>query len=336
MYLTMEALEDELHVDMYAQCESYFNAWRLPKNRSENLGKMFAAKRKAANKEAGTFKATASEGLSLCSLFGMMLLLVVGPLQVCVQQLQAYMLMANVVDLLHNMPVKPCAPSKLKDAVSAFLTACKACGWQTHCHPKFHWILHMPKHLARWGMLPNTWVHERKHKVAKRYGSWQHNTTQYEKSILLECLGHCLAELKEENIFSMACRLEKQSPPSQRMKAFLQDYMVEPAHSIATSSTAFLSPGGSCQKADVVVFKHALLVGQVYFRAEYNGQVISLIRMWDFLENEPQKGCCLCSKNQGRIQMVDTADIACAVPYCQLSEDRFRVFIPLPYRQGNP
>ena len=335
MYLTMEALEDELHVDMYAQCESYFNARRLPKNRSENLGKMFAAKRKTANKEAGTFKATASEGLSLCSLFAMMLLLVVGPLQVCVQQLQAYMLMANVVDLLHNMPVKPCAPSKLKDAVSAFLTACKACGWQTHCHPKFHWILHMPKHLARWGMLPNTWVHERKHKVAKRYGSWQHNTTQYEKSILLERLGHCLAELKEENIFSMACRLEK-SPPSQRMKAFLQDYMVEPAHSMATSSTAFLSPGGSCQKADVVVFKHALLVGQVYFHAEYNGQVISLISMWDLLENEPQKGCCLCSKNQGRIQMVDTADIACAVPYCQLSEDRFRVFIPLPYRQGNP
>ena len=69
MHLTMQALEQELQLDFYSKCFEYFQAWKLPKVRSEKLSNMFSSKRKTANKEAGTFKATASEGLSLCSIF---------------------------------------------------------------------------------------------------------------------------------------------------------------------------------------------------------------------------------------------------------------------------
>ena len=163
MHFTLLALEKELQVDVYAQCEKYFAAWVLPKSRAEKLSNMFSAKRKVANKEAGTFKGTASEGLSMRSLFALMLLQVVAPIGVCSQELHAYICLANIVDLLHSTPVKCCTPEALKKAIADFLQACIDCGWQQQCHPKFYWVLHMPRHLAKWGCLPSTWVHERKH-----------------------------------------------------------------------------------------------------------------------------------------------------------------------------
>ena len=334
MHFTLLALEKELQADVYAQCEKFFAAWVLPKSRAEKLSNMFSAKRKVANKEAGTFKGTASEGLSMCSLFALMLLQVVAPIGVCSQELHAYICLANIVDLLHSMPVKCCTPEALKKAIADFLQACIDCGWQQQCHPKFHWVLHMPRHLAKWGCLPSTWVHERKHKVAKRYGSLQKNTTQYDRSILLECLGHSLAELQDEQAFSLATRLEKQSCPTQKLKEFMQQYCEHPVQELSTSHKAFLSPGGSCQKGDVVVFKISLLVGQVYFHANCNGQVMTLVNLWSILECDAQKGSCLCKMQQCSPMMVDTDDLACAVPYCHLKEDLYRVYIPLPYRFG--
>ena len=331
-HLTMQAIEQHLQLDFYAQCCEYFKVWQLPKARSEKLDNMFSSKRKTANKDAGTFKATASKGLSLCSLFAAMLLQVVLPLKICRQEIHAYVMLANIVDILQSLQSKPCPSSQLSKAVAAFLKARKEAEWEEWCHPKFHWVLHMPMHVSRWAMLPTTWVHERKHKVAKRYGSLQKNTTGYEKSILLECLGHCQAERQQPHVFSTACRLDKESAASAKLASFVSEYMDEPMKSLSTCAMAHLAPGGSCHKGDVVLLKHAMLVGEIYFHADFNGKVLSLINVWDMLEYIPSKGSCICKKQECSPMLVDTNDLAAAVPYCHLKDDTYRIFVPYAHR----
>ena len=332
MHLTMQALEQELQLDFYSKCFEYFQAWKLPKVRSEKLSNMFSSKRKTANKEAGTFKATASEGLSLCSIFSFMLVQVILPLNVCVQELNAYICLANVVDILQALSAKHCTSGQLSAAVGAFLKACKKAAWEEWCHPKFHWILHMGKHLSKWSMLPSTWVHERKHKIAKQYASLQRNTTGYDRSILLECLGHCQSELQQPNVFATATRLDKQGSASAKSRNFLADYMNEPVQSLATSHYAHLALGGSCCKGDVVLLKHARQVGEIYFHAEFNGKLLSLMNMRDMLEYKPSKSSCLAKKQKCCPLLVETEELACAVPYCHLKDDMYRIFIPYAQR----
>ena len=68
MHLTMQALEQELQLDFF-QVLRVLPSLEASKGEERKASNMFSSKRKTANKEAGTFKATASEGLSLCSIF---------------------------------------------------------------------------------------------------------------------------------------------------------------------------------------------------------------------------------------------------------------------------
>ena len=81
---------------------------------------MFSAKRKEANKAAGTFKATASEGLSLYSLFGFLLVQVVAPLVKCSNVIKAYTGLVNVIELIQAIPLGKCNADELRYAISFF------------------------------------------------------------------------------------------------------------------------------------------------------------------------------------------------------------------------
>ncbi|CAE7232739.1 unnamed protein product [Symbiodinium sp. CCMP2592] len=332
MHLTMAAIASELDVDFYAQCQQYFQAWTLPKARSESLCGMFSAKRKEANKAAGTFKATASEGLSLYSLFGFMLVQVVAPLVKCSNVIKAYTGLVNVIELIQAIPLDKCNADELRYAISFFLDACLAAGYRGFFHPKFHWQLHMPSQLARFKCMPSCWVHERKHKVAKRFGAPMANTAAFERSLLLEVIGHQMAELKENYVFDTSARLDKACKASQKMKQFLQDYMGRLSDDIQTCARAHLSPAGQCQKADVVLLKHGLVIGEVYFHATFGDRVLSLLSLWEKQTFEACKGCGV-FKKQHAPMLVDTADIACALPFCHLKGAMYRVFVPLAYRR---
>lgn len=158
------------------------------------------------------------------------------------------------------------------------------------------------------------------------------NTAAFERSLLLEMLGHQMAELKEDFVFDTSARLDKACKASQKMKQFLQDYMGKPSDDIQTCARAHLSPAGQCQKADVVLLKHGLIIAEVYFHATFSDRVLSLLSLWEEQTFEACKGCGV-FKKQHAPMVVETADIACALPFCHLKGDMYRVFVPLAYRR---
>ena len=140
MYLVMQAAE-MANRNFYQVCSDYFARWRQPKSRSENLAGLFAAKRREANKQAQTFKATASEGLSLFLMFAFFL-------GWCSEEIAAYVALTNVLEQLQAIPHgNVTTPESLRAAIDAFLQASLEAGWRPWFHPKWHWILHTPQQL---------------------------------------------------------------------------------------------------------------------------------------------------------------------------------------------
>ena len=98
---------------------------------------------------------------------------------------------------------------------------CVAAGWQDEFHSKYHWLVHLPKHLARSGFLPSCRVHERKHRVVKRYANDVANTVAYEKSAFGEVLCHNLADLEASDALIAPFGLIHPKPAPPKLVTFL-------------------------------------------------------------------------------------------------------------------
>ena len=96
--------------------------------------------------------------------------------------------MCDVLDMLVAVPLMIITAEMLDAAVDAFLEKCVAAKWEKHMHSKFHWTVHLSGELRRFKTLLACFVHERKHKVAKRYCTAVANTLSYEKSVLGEAI----------------------------------------------------------------------------------------------------------------------------------------------------
>lgn len=107
----------------------------------------------------------------------------------------ALLVLSDLADLLLCVPHGSVTPAQLKACVNKLMELCKPNGWHGSVIPKFHWCLHVPSHLERWGLLPSRWTHERKHKHAKRYAVEIYNTRIYSKSVFSEIASHQLEDV---------------------------------------------------------------------------------------------------------------------------------------------
>ncbi|CAE7261427.1 unnamed protein product [Symbiodinium sp. CCMP2592] len=224
------------------------------------------------------------------------------------------------------------SPGRLAAAIEAFLEGSIAAGWHDAWHPKFHWVVHLPAQLRKWGILPACWVQERKHKLAKRFGTLQSNTTNYERSILLQILGQTLSDIQQEKLFDTSCKLAQPGKAPAKMVAFLQEYMPG-FQSIHTNAVAALQPAGFAHKGDLVLMKASRQVSQVYFHADLDGVVYSLVSHFNLVTNDLAHGSLIVQRTDAPM-LVETSMIACPLQYTSLGGDKIRVLIPLAHRKA--
>lgn len=173
--------------DVWEILEGYIKLWQWPKRVHDRaLPEVFSKKHVAACRKSGQLKCSASEGLSLYPVMAMFTRSVLLPTGACTTGCQAFLALAEVLDQLLAIPLGIVPPRELQRSIASFLDACIAAKWRSLMHPKFHWLVHLPQHLASWGTLPTCWVHERRHKMVKRYAGDIRNTSNYERSVLKE------------------------------------------------------------------------------------------------------------------------------------------------------
>ena len=322
---------------IWTQLERYLSTWSWPKRigSTSHLGELFGAGKPKKSNDAGYFKCSASQALTMYAVIGFWVQTVLVPAGIAVPACLAFLAMCDVLDMLQATALGIISHEALFLQVRAFLTLALAAGWKNWMGPKWHWLIHVRRHLHRWGCLLSCFTHERKHKLVKRYATAIENTIVYEKSILSETLSHTLAQLARPGVFLTSAHLVDPVKASIKVQVFLTHELqiqINP-DDCWCSFEAKLSPAGSCCKKDVVFIKPAdgeaaYVAGEVWLHCETESVTMTLVSLWDLIRIDAGTHCAYWHKKD-QPTLVHTEDIIAAVISCNL---RYSVRTLIPYQ----
>ena len=255
------------------------------------LQELFTSKRRANNVKATSFKATASEGLSLYAVICYFLQAMVLPAGLCVMQCQTYIALTDVIDCLQAMQYGRVTSETMLRAIERFLDRFHHTWGMVWSTPKFHWLLHFPDHYKNFGTIVACWPLERKHKTPKRYATDVRNTTAYERSFLHEVTCDNLAALASPDLYaSMRTGLFKAKPATSKMRNHACDVLGLPKHSVfdcSFSSKCRCSQAVVCQIGDVVLVECGSMscrAGKISSFLMIEQESVAIMTLWTLIQ----------------------------------------------------
>ena len=270
----------------YQTYRNYLQPWEWPKTKASTatMRNVCNVKRTKSNNEAHKMKGSASELLSIYPILAHLVqheYLEKGVLQ---DEAIALIRLADIVDLLILVPRGTVDPFKLHVAITEFMGAVVTAFGKDCLTPKFHQLQHLPQQLHAHRTLISCWVHERKHKMLKRYCQDVSNTVTFEESVLGEVSAHHLFELKNTTGLGVSVGLVDPVGPNKALLEYLLECFpgVAPEH-IRTSQTLRFSEFDCCSKGDVVLLKDdsGFKAGQIWWLASVYQQCVALVSSWD-------------------------------------------------------
>jgi hypothetical protein len=239
------------HVDLHRWCSSFSFPKRLEsKSASKNV---FEKK-----PNAGDFKCSASDGLSIYGLVRLFLMRQFphAPSNEIKLACSSFYLLCNVLDLLTKISHGENVPElHLLTAITSHLKAFKLVHGEDPFVPKFHMAIHLPSMMAHHKLLLSCFVHERKHKELKRYGSDTDNTSSsYEKGILKSVLHVHFEMLQQADAYpSILPTLVKPSPAPSNLSLALQ-FELGIVGEVLVSDVSFYGEMKQCSKDDFATY----------------------------------------------------------------------------------
>ena len=152
---------------MYAFAE-YAKSFVLPHNYPA-IHKVLTDDKCRNNLAKSGFSTTASELLTLVPLLMRFVVYVVMPSGDCPSEAAACLACLELIDALNNIKAGCVSADFLQTLVKRFLEANHAAYGLDMIVPKYHYILHLPDMLRRFGTLFSCLVNERRHRVVKAY-----------------------------------------------------------------------------------------------------------------------------------------------------------------------
>ena len=143
-------------------------------------------------------------------------------------------------------------------------------------------LLHIPRQIARFGFLVACFVHERKHKIAKRWAVPLCIAKQrsFDRAVLEECTMAHVYSLRQPLLKPCLSEAVQACP---KVVAALRACGFTAAESALTSQTARVQ-GRSIAVGDVVLYKGTgpsdVRVGEVPFHAMFQGEVLVCLSHW--------------------------------------------------------
>ena len=330
MNLLLEAVEKSRR-DVYAQLLAYVSHWRWPcRLKQRKLHELFTESRRKSNREGGQFKCQASMGLSL---YGV----VAAWMQKCIVMspcIAAYIALADLIDCLICISRGHTSPEQLLAAVEHFLGAFVIAFGADSMTPKFHWLLHLPDALKEFGFLVACFVHERKHRMLKRYCTDIRNTIQFEKSVLDEATCHQMHRLDDDSTFNYKIGLLNPHRTSARLAEFARELLDMPSSTddVYTSSYSKHSKIAYSGVGDVVLVQHPsdgqMSVGRVSAHLEMSGSFITIWKEYKLNELDRKTGLALWSVIGAEHGVVFTEDIKDTLIWMALNDEIVRTIMP--------
>ena len=340
VYLLFEALSVAGFKQIWEFVGQYVSEWQWPGvvASAKALAECFEHKRRKSSRKAKAFKASASDGLCLypvMALFVQRVLLKNGTASKCYPQCVAFLALCDVLDMLLAVPLGVVTPQMLSGATDTFLQACVTSKWSDYMHSKFHWLVHMGRHLEKFRALYTCFVHERKHKVAKRYGNHIQNTRNFEHSVLGEVLSHHLAELRSSESLKIGeCALQTPKPAKPKLVSFLAETLGPEvdvnAGNTYCSIAARILPAGLCWRRDVVLVKSAeragaMVAAEVWLHTSVDDVCMTLVNKLSPLAGPGEQRW---DSSQHSPILVATEDILATCVHTALVAGNIRIVVP--------
>ena len=297
-------------VAMYAFVQSYAWPHNVQSKVMRGLYDVFAPHRAERSRDKGSLSCQASELLSLIPVlrhFCIQHLLGIAGMQ---NAANAFLACLDVADTYFAIPFGEVTPEMLKLRVETFAALVFVADWNEYTIPKFHWLVHLWKHMRRFGYLPNCFPTERKNQTVKRSGGAVHNTRTYQHSILTDVTAAHAARMGSASTFDVHVGLIEPFPANQQMCGYLVplfEFECAP-DDVRTARTARYGVRGVCAKGDVVLLKHQqgcdIVAAEVWFHFDILGEPGSLVSVWELLEMHKDAGWALWRK-------IDNPTIVC-------------------------
>ena len=239
--------------------------------------------------------------LTLCPVlhrfFLKMLLVREGALPVIVSLLAVL----DVIELLQGIKANATQPEDLAKAIKKHLDLFIMAYGKSAIRPKHHYVLHLAPMLSDFGLLLATYVHERKHRVIRRYTMPRKILKSWNRSVIEEVTCH--------SIWEMSHRFYNAFDTSTPQKATLQTLqMMFPAVRAQDFSLhrGIAVHGGIAVIGDVISFdyKGHLYFGELLLTAgiadadtEFGGEIFPFVSLWAHCPKA-------CGDNNGRTFLV--------------------------------
>ena len=206
---------------------------------------------------------------------------VIKPTGLCPAHVESMLRCIDVLELLSRVHTGLVTSEMLAKGLATHYAAHVVAYGYTLFVPKHHYMLHIPRQLAKFTMLLTCYVHERKHKVVKRWAVPLCPKKGNNRSLLEECTLAHINAIQEPLL--KPCLLDKvQANPN--VVAALKEKGFTSAEQALTGRTARVQ-GRSIQTADVALFSDGVntFVGEIRWFALVESDFVVGVSTWPVL-----------------------------------------------------
>ena len=177
-------------------------------------------------KQEGNLKCSASECLGIYTGIRAFLMIKMPQLQVILQVVGSYTALAELIDVLQSVSRNRRTATDLAHSITGYVHAHQQAYSNTLWVPKFHHLQHIAGMICHHKVVVGCFVHERKHRVAKRFAenirSVGYNFGSY---ILKEVLFTNVQDLSDKDFDQLHIGLVHPIPANAKVSGLLQNAM---------------------------------------------------------------------------------------------------------------
>ena len=273
----------------HVQIHEFVSSFKWPQRLDSRASGRNVFQKRSKDAKHEPLKCSASEALSVFSVFRHFLLVEVMP-RACAHVKAActsYISLCDVLEQLLRIPRGTASPASVRTAVQTHLRRFRAVYGEDAFVPKCHMAMHLADMFEQHGLLISCFVHERKHKEIKRYANELDITNaSFEKSVLKDVLYMHVEALKEPSIYtsSTAHLVPPVSQASQKLRDVVQRELgtVSPIHTARCAAGHY---GLRCSAGDVAIMQVGgeVRVSEVWFHVRVDGVCITCCSPWNAL-----------------------------------------------------
>ena len=236
----------------------------------------------------GEFKSNASDALSIYPILRLFLQMHVLPAaqrnQPVLNACDTFFKLCSVLDILRKINHGGnYTPARLSSAVLLHLRKFQDTYGIEPWIPKFHLVTHLAAQLSRNKVLISCFVHERKRKEIKRFGTEVDNTTSFEYGVLKSVVKSHLLALSDDAYFPMddCCKLLDPRPAQPHVIAAVRHELGGVGSVVNVSFTAYHAPFQQSSRLDiaVVTVDGTRQVAQVWYHLDVDGHALSCVAL---------------------------------------------------------